>query len=57
MEGNRGAYYDSAGALRDMVQNHMMQLLCLIAMEPPSALDARRRARREGQGAARPRSR
>jgi glucose-6-phosphate 1-dehydrogenase len=40
MEGNRGAYYDTAGVVRDMVQNHMMQLLCLIAMEPPSALDA-----------------
>jgi glucose-6-phosphate 1-dehydrogenase len=40
MEGSRGAYYDTAGALRDMVQNHMMQLLCLIAMEPPSALEA-----------------
>lgn len=33
--GGRGAYYDRAGAMRDMVQNHMMQLLCLIAMEPP----------------------
>ena len=32
----RGDYYDHAGALRDMVQNHLMQLLCLIAMEPPS---------------------
>ncbi|MBI2216964.1 MAG: glucose-6-phosphate dehydrogenase [Candidatus Rokubacteria bacterium] len=31
----RGAYYEEAGALRDMVQNHMLQLLCLIAMEPP----------------------
>ena len=40
MEGGRGAYYDTAGVLRDMVQNHMMQLLCLIAMEPPSALEA-----------------
>jgi glucose-6-phosphate 1-dehydrogenase len=40
MEGRRGAYYDGAGALRDMVQNHMLQLLCLIAMEPPSALEA-----------------
>ncbi len=40
MEGRRGAYYDHAGALRDMVQNHMLQLLCLIAMEPPPALDA-----------------
>src|SRR5512139_1566014 len=38
MEGNRGAYYDGAGVLRDMVQNHMMQLLCLIAMEPPAAI-------------------
>ncbi len=33
--GGRAAYYDRAGATRDMVQNHMMQLLCLIAMEPP----------------------
>ena len=31
----RGAYYDDSGALRDMVQNHMLQLLCLLAMEPP----------------------
>jgi glucose-6-phosphate 1-dehydrogenase len=31
----RGRYYESAGALRDMVQNHMLQLLCLVAMEPP----------------------
>jgi glucose-6-phosphate 1-dehydrogenase len=31
----RGAYYDTSGALRDMLQNHMMQLLCLVAMEPP----------------------
>ncbi len=40
MEGNRGAYYDTAGVLRDMVQNHLVQLLCLTAMEPPSALEA-----------------
>ena len=40
MEGNRGAYFDGAGILRDMVQNHLMQLLCLIAMEPPPALEA-----------------
>jgi glucose-6-phosphate 1-dehydrogenase len=38
--GSRADYYDHSGALRDMVQNHMMQLLCLIAMEPPSAMDA-----------------
>ena len=33
--GSRGDYYDQAGALRDMVQNHLLQLLCLVAMEPP----------------------
>ena len=32
----RGAYYDKSGAMRDMVQNHLMQLLCLTTMEPPS---------------------
>jgi glucose-6-phosphate 1-dehydrogenase len=36
----RGGYYDEAGAIRDMVQNHMMQLLCLVAMEPPNSLQA-----------------
>ncbi len=36
----RGGYYDTAGALRDMVQNHILQLLCLVAMEPPSAFEA-----------------
>ncbi|GAA0547199.1 glucose-6-phosphate 1-dehydrogenase [Rhizomicrobium palustre] len=36
----RWSYYDSYGAMRDVVQNHMLQLLCLIAMEPPAALDA-----------------
>ena len=39
MEGRRGAFYDKAGALRDVVQNHMLQLLCLIAMEPPAAVE------------------
>lgn len=38
--GVRGRYYDAAGALRDMVPNHMFQLLTLIAMEPPISLDA-----------------
>lgn len=33
--GGRASYYDKAGALRDMVQNHLLQLLCLVAMEPP----------------------
>ncbi|WNL46329.1 glucose-6-phosphate dehydrogenase [Dyella sp. BiH032] len=36
--GRRGAYYDRAGALRDMVQNHILQLLCMVAMEPPASL-------------------
>lgn len=36
----RGGYYEQAGALRDMVQNHLFQLLCLVAMEPPVAYDA-----------------
>lgn len=35
----RGGYYEESGALRDMVQNHILQLLCLVAMEPPAALD------------------
>ena len=35
----RGAYYEEAGALRDMMQNHLLQLLCLIAMEPPVTFD------------------
>ena len=37
--GTRG-YYDESGALRDMIQNHMLQLLCLVAMEPPASDDA-----------------
>ncbi|MFP4016923.1 MAG: glucose-6-phosphate dehydrogenase [Halanaerobiales bacterium] len=37
--GDRGGYYDESGALRDMVQNHMMQLLTLTAMEPPVEMD------------------
>jgi len=36
----RAGYYDEAGALRDMVQNHLLQLLCLVAMEPPTDLGA-----------------
>jgi glucose-6-phosphate 1-dehydrogenase len=38
--GHRGGYYDQAGALRDMVQNHLMQLLCLVGMEPMVSFDA-----------------
>ena len=37
--GTRATYYEEAGALRDMVQNHILQLLCLVAMEPPWSLD------------------
>src|SRR5260221_13292100 len=38
--GTRAGYYEQAGALRDMVQNHMLQLVSLIAMEPPYLLNA-----------------
>jgi len=38
--GSRGGYYDRSGATRDMIQNHMFQLMALVAMEPPVALDA-----------------
>jgi glucose-6-phosphate 1-dehydrogenase len=37
---SRAGYYDTSGALRDMVQNHILQLLCLVAMEAPTSLDA-----------------
>lgn len=36
----RGGYYETSGALRDMIQNHILQLLCMIAMEPPVTFDA-----------------
>src|SRR4030095_17258380 len=39
MEG-RGDYYENTGALRDMVQNHILQLLCMVAMEAPVSFDA-----------------
>lgn len=38
--GRRGGYYEHAGALRDMLQNHLLQLLCLVAMEPPTSFHA-----------------
>jgi glucose-6-phosphate 1-dehydrogenase len=40
MSGRRGAWYDRAGALRDVVENHLLQLLALVAMEPPASLGA-----------------
>lgn len=39
MPGRRGQYFDTAGMMRDVVQNHVLQLLCLTAMEPPASLD------------------
>jgi glucose-6-phosphate 1-dehydrogenase len=50
--GTRGDFYDSTGALRDMIQNHALQLLTMIAMEPPIHQRRRRHPRREAQGAA-----
>jgi glucose-6-phosphate 1-dehydrogenase len=41
MEGRRGEFYDRAGALRDVVQNHLLQILALVAMEPPATMKAR----------------
>jgi glucose-6-phosphate 1-dehydrogenase len=41
MEGGRGGYYDTSGAIRDILQNHLLQLLTLVAMEPPSQLTPR----------------
>jgi len=40
LERGRGGYYDNSGALRDVLQNHVLQLLCLIAMEPPALFDS-----------------
>jgi glucose-6-phosphate 1-dehydrogenase len=37
--GTRGDYYDKSGAMRDMLQNHLLQVLCLVAMEPPTYID------------------
>jgi glucose-6-phosphate 1-dehydrogenase len=38
--GSRAGFYDGAGAMRDMIQNHLLQLLCIVAMEPPISLGA-----------------
>ena len=54
--GTRGGYYDDAGALRDMVQNHMLQLLTLVGDGAAGRVRGRRGARREGEGAARHRA-
>jgi glucose-6-phosphate 1-dehydrogenase len=47
--GHRGAFYDATGALRDMVPNHLFQLLSLVAMEPPARFDARTVRTEKGQ--------
>ncbi len=41
MEGRRGEFYDHAGTLRDVIQNHLLQILALVAMEPPATMKAR----------------
>ena len=48
----RGPFYEKAGALRDVVQNHMMELLALVALEPPSSFEAEGSAPRKAQGLA-----
>ena len=48
----RGPFYEKAGALRDVVQNHMMELLALVALEPPSSFEVGKRAPRKAQGVA-----
>ena len=49
--GGRAGYYDGIGAARDVIQNHLLQLLALVAMEEPISFDAAQPARREAQGA------
>ncbi len=51
--GGRAGYYDGIGAARDVIQNHLLQLLALTAMEEPLSFAAKRRAHREGEGARR----
>src|SRR6202030_3391719 len=48
--GKRAGYYDQTGAVRDIVQNHMLQLLALITMEPPTTFDPEYVRRGEGAG-------
>ena len=47
----RGAFYDSAGTIRDVVQNHLFQVLSNLAMEPPARTDSESDTRRKGEGA------
>ena len=50
--GTRGGFYEHAGATRDILQNHVLQVLALALMEPPASFDAEAGAQREGQAAA-----
>ena len=50
--GSRGKFYESVGALRDVLQNHLLQVVALLGMEPPAGADADVAARREGEAAA-----
>ena len=52
--GGRAGYYDGIGAARDVIQNHLLQLLALVAMEEPISFDAAEPPDREAEGAARP---
>ena len=49
--GGRAGYYDGIGAARDVIQNHLLQLMALVAMEEPTSFDARGAADREAEGA------
>ena len=49
----RGKFYEEAGAIRDVVQNHLLQVVALLAMEPPAAMTTECDPRREGEAAAR----
>ena len=51
--GGRAGYYDGIGAARDVIQNHLLQLMALVAMEEPTSFDADEPARREAEGARR----
>ena len=46
----RGKFYDEVGAIRDVIQNHLLEIVALLAMEPPVAADATVDPRREGEG-------
>ena len=52
----RGPFYEKAGALRDVLQNHVMEVLSFVAMEPPDSFEAECRAHREAEGVARDRA-